>query len=198
MPRIRRPSERDRTYGSIPLGANAELFLLDQRQYRDDQPCGDQFFVPCSESEAPGRTLLGAAQKAWFKDALARSRATWKVVANQVMIMSLDAPARNEVNKDQWDGYAAERAEILQFVARPRHQGRHVHHRRHPQLLRRQRHADRPGGLPSDPPPVATEFVGGSITSKGIIPDAAREAGVIVTDNGLLTQNPPSSTRTWT
>ena len=30
----------------------------------------------------------------------------------------------------------------------------------------------------------------GSITSKGIIPDAARQAGVIVTDNGLLTQNP--------
>ena len=36
----------DRTYGAMPLGAHADLFLLDQRQYRDDQPCGDQFFVP--------------------------------------------------------------------------------------------------------------------------------------------------------
>ena len=73
MPRIRAPGEPDRIYGSLPLGANAELFLLDQRQYRDDQPCGDEIFVPCDD-DAPGRTLLGAAQKAWLKDALARSR----------------------------------------------------------------------------------------------------------------------------
>src|SRR3712207_3856042 len=67
MPRIRSAEEADRTYGTIALGANADLFLLDQRQYRDDQACGDQFFVPCSESEAAGRTLLGAPQKAWFR-----------------------------------------------------------------------------------------------------------------------------------
>ena len=116
MPRIRDPREADRTYGSIPLGRHAELMLLDTRQYRDDQPCGDQFFVPCTESEAPGRTLLGAAQKQWLKDRLAASPATWKVVANQVMIMSLDGPSRNEVNKDGWDGYAAERQELLEFL----------------------------------------------------------------------------------
>jgi len=73
---------------------------------------GDEFFVPCDESEAPGRTFLGQAQKEWLKRGLQGSRATWKVVANQAMIMSLDGPPRNEVNKDQWDGYAAERAEI--------------------------------------------------------------------------------------
>ena len=116
MPRVRGPAAPDRTYGSIPLGANAELFLLDQRRYRDDQACGDEFFVPCDESEAPGRTLLGAEQKAWFTGALESSRATWKLVANPLMIMSLDTPARNEINKDQWDGYAAEREEILRFV----------------------------------------------------------------------------------
>ncbi len=190
MPRLRVPAEPDRTYGSIPLGANAELFLLDQRQYRDDQPCGDEFFVPCDESEAPGRTLLGAEQKAWLTGALERSRATWKVVANQLMIMSLDSPARNEINKDQWDGYAAERAEILNFVGERQIKDvtfvtGDIH-----SFFAGNVTASGRQGLPSDPPAVATEFVGGSITSKGIIPDEARQAGVIVTDNGLLTQNP--------
>ena len=65
----------------------------------------------------PARTLLGPAQKAWLKEGLAGSRAAWKVVGNQAMIMSLDGPTRNEINKDQWDGYGAERREILQHVA---------------------------------------------------------------------------------
>src|SRR3954469_12501884 len=34
----RRFNRRDRTYDSLPLG-NAELFLLDSRQFRGDQPC---------------------------------------------------------------------------------------------------------------------------------------------------------------
>ena len=39
----------DRTYGRLPLG-NAELFLLDSRQFRGDQPCNptDSFLSqPC-------------------------------------------------------------------------------------------------------------------------------------------------------
>jgi len=61
--------EPNRFYRHLRLGANAELFLLDTRQYRDDQPCGDRFFVPCAESTQPGRTMLGERQKAWLKDA---------------------------------------------------------------------------------------------------------------------------------
>ena len=71
---------------------------------------------PAPTARRPGRTLLGAAQKEWLVDALARSGATWKVVGNQVMIMSLDLPAGNAINPDQWDGYAAERREILERV----------------------------------------------------------------------------------
>src|SRR3712207_6883702 len=47
---------------------------------------------PCTESEDPKRTFLGPQQKAWFKDALAGSKATWKIVGNQAMIMALDGP----------------------------------------------------------------------------------------------------------
>ncbi len=38
MPRIRSRSQPDRIYGKLRLGGNAELLLLDERQYRDGQP----------------------------------------------------------------------------------------------------------------------------------------------------------------
>jgi alkaline phosphatase D len=190
MPRLRVREEPDRTYGSVPLGANAELLLLDQRQYRDDQPCGDQFVIPCTESEAPGRTLLGPVQKQWFKDALTGSRATWKLVANQAMIMALDGPTGNEINKDQWDGYAAERQELLDFVAaRGVKDVSFITGDIHSFFAGRVTPTGR-GGRPGDPPPVATEFVTGSVTSEFIIPEPARVAGGIATEAGALSQNP--------
>ena len=58
---------RFRIYRSLRLGRNAELMLLDQRQYRDDQPCGDALppVPPCSEAirNDPSRTFLGKPQK---------------------------------------------------------------------------------------------------------------------------------------
>ena len=193
MPRLRVPGEPDRIYGSIPLGAQAELFLLDQRQYRDDQPCGDEFFVPCEESERPGRAYLGEAQKAWLKRGLQESRATWKVVANQAMIMSLDGPPRNEINKDQWDGYAAERAEIVNHLT--------ANGVKDVTFITGDIHTFFAGnvtasgrqGAPSDPPPAATEFVGGAVTSRGIVPPEARltEAqAALLLDTSVLANNP--------
>lgn len=60
---------------------------------------------------APGRTLLGPVQKQAFKDALTRSRAKLKFVINQVPIQNLYA-----MPYDRWEGYAAEREEILELI----------------------------------------------------------------------------------
>jgi alkaline phosphatase D len=116
----RRLAGQPKIYGSLPLG-NAELFLLDTRQYRDDQPCNPTdaaLSAPCppTTTDDPSRTLLGAEQKAWLKGALGASKATWKVIANQVMITSLDAPPHNPLNTDSWDGYGAERAELVDHI----------------------------------------------------------------------------------
>lgn len=59
----------------------------------------------------PSRTLLGEVQKAWLKQTLTRSDATWKVIVNSVPIQELFA-----LPYDRWEGYAAERAEILSFI----------------------------------------------------------------------------------
>ena len=196
MPRLRTRAERDRIYGSIKMGANAEVFLLDQRQYRDDQPCGDETARPCPESERndPARTMLGPAQKKWFKDALAASGSTWKVVGNQLMMMALDVPARNPLNPDGWDGYGAERRELIEHI-----RARGI---QDVTFLTGDIHTFFTGvvtpsgrlGAPTDGPPVATEFVGGSITSNGIVDEAAGEGGrttvALPADQGVLTQNP--------
>jgi alkaline phosphatase D len=60
--------------------------------------------------------MLGAKQKAWFKQTLAGSPQTWKLWANEVMLMGLQTAPQIGVNNDQWDGYAAERRELLQFA----------------------------------------------------------------------------------
>jgi len=59
----------------------------------------------------PNRTMLGAAQYARFTDAIRRSKATWKVVVNEVPIMQLYA-----LPYDRWEGYAAERTKLLGFL----------------------------------------------------------------------------------
>ena len=55
-------------------GRLAEIFVLDTRQYRD-QNC---------RLDDPDKTLLGAAQRRWLVESLAASTATWKLVASSV------------------------------------------------------------------------------------------------------------------
>ncbi|MDX6698182.1 MAG: alkaline phosphatase [Solirubrobacteraceae bacterium] len=161
-----------RLYRNLRLGRNAELFILDERQYRDDQPCGDRAAVPCPEADAPGRTLLGAAQKAWFKRSLQASQARWKLVGNPLMMMSLDTAPNTPFLKDDWDGYGAERREI----------GEHIRAKRISDVayVTGDIHTFfagevTPSGRGTDA--VATEFVTGSVTSLGIPESVSGDEG---------------------
>jgi alkaline phosphatase D len=151
-------------YGTLKLGQHAELFLTDQRQYRSPQPCKDTLGAPCAEASNPGRTMLGARQKAWFKDALSRSTATWKLWASEVMVMGWDSAPGVQLNEDGWDGYQAERQEILQHVL---DQGiknlSALTGDIHTYVAGRLYTTGRTTGRP-----VGTEFVGGSVTSLGL------------------------------
>ena len=59
----------------------------------------------------PSRTMLGSTQKALFKAALLRSRAKFKFVINEVPIQQFYA-----LPYDRWEGYGAERNEVLNFI----------------------------------------------------------------------------------
>lgn len=121
MPVPRFAGDPTRTYRSMRLGRTVELFATDSRQFRDDQPCGDNELTGpklCGEADDPGRTLLGGPQKAWLLDGLANSRARWKVLANQNMLMGMIAGDQGErAWLDTWDGYGAERTELLSTIA---------------------------------------------------------------------------------
>ena len=170
MPRVPRG---DRIYGRLGLGG-ADLLLLDTRQYRDDQPCNpadSALSPPCPPSATGrrGRTLLGARQRAWLAAALARSPAPWKLVANQVMAMSLDASPGRPLNTDAWDGYAAERERVLDAVAARR--GGEV------AFLTGDVHSFFAGTVSRSGrggAALATEFVAGAVTSPGVVDRLAR------------------------
>jgi phosphodiesterase/alkaline phosphatase D-like protein len=115
-------------YHSVKWGDLAEFFLIDCRQYRDPQAyvtepaclsAGEPAVVPpagacMSEINDPGRTYLGAAQKAWLKAGLAASTAKWKFIMNGPVLMNLAF-----LPYDRWEGYAAERTELLEFIRNP-------------------------------------------------------------------------------
>jgi len=59
----------------------------------------------------PSRTMLGGEQEAWLRDALLKSKATFKVIVNPVPIQELYAAPY-----DRWEAYPAERQELLTFI----------------------------------------------------------------------------------
>jgi alkaline phosphatase D len=106
-------------YRKFSFGTIADLVVTDERLYRDGPPCGDnelfqRYFSPgCAEIEDTSRSMLGAAQKQWFLSQVTGSTATWKLWANEVMLMQLKVAGLIYVDLDQWDGYGKEREAML-------------------------------------------------------------------------------------
>jgi len=109
-------------YRRMRWGDLADFSMLDARQYRTDQPCGDGEFPRCPESLDPAVTMLGAEQEEWLYDGLARSRARWNVIAQQVMMGQLDHN-RGDPRiywHDAWDGYPVARQRLIDHLAAAR------------------------------------------------------------------------------
>src|SRR6185503_17233118 len=106
-------------YRSIKYGNLAEFTVLDTRQYRTDQPCGDGSKAPCPGVYDLNATILGDTQEAWLKQSLDQSRARWNIIANQVMMARVDlAPGPQEtLSMDQWSGYEVCRNRVMNFLA---------------------------------------------------------------------------------
>ena len=175
LPRMTMPSDRFRIYRKLSYGGVVDVFLLDERQYRTD--AGTVSDSP-TQNDGPGSPLLGRAQLDWLKKGLRESTATWKIIAQQVVVAKIFYIGKALQNPDAWDGHQAERDELLDDIAGVA-PGRDpidnvvfltgdVHAYMANQLPRR---FDQARFLAGDDPSVATEYVGGSVTSPGI-PDA--------------------------
>lgn len=106
-------------YRRIHWGGLATFHMLDTRQYRDDQACGDGYDVECSERFDPNRSITGERQEKWINDGFDDSSARWDVLGQQVFFSQLDlTPGAGEGhNMDSWDGYVANRDRIAHAMA---------------------------------------------------------------------------------
>jgi alkaline phosphatase D len=94
------PSGRIGLWQNYRYGREAEIFLLDLRSNRDKAKGPD----------GPEKSMLGAEQKAWFKQALLASTATWKIIISSV---PFNPGTKIE---DSWGAYLTEHQELLQFI----------------------------------------------------------------------------------
>ncbi len=112
------PSDDYRIYRAVQWGDLLGLTLLDGRQYRSDQACGDEALntdPACPEVTAPGRTMLGEAQQQFLFDSLGSQGTVWNAVGNQTVFSDATLGAA-VLNYDQWDGYPEERNAIMQHL----------------------------------------------------------------------------------
>ncbi len=113
---------RDFSYGNL-----ADVMVLDTRH--EDRSIQPTSILQPDFNDL--RSLLGEEQKAWLLDKLGSSTAKWKIVPQQVMmapfnlgfaanglaITDIDSIAAVEsIFVDIWDGYAAERQQIFDFI----------------------------------------------------------------------------------
>jgi alkaline phosphatase D len=109
MPMRETLAEPGRVYRKIAYGPLLDIFMLDMRSYRGpDGPHGDRIYQPDDYFLAP-------AQIAWLKRELARSRATWKVIAAGTPIGNITSASGNE-HADGPRGRGLEIADLLAFI----------------------------------------------------------------------------------
>lgn len=80
--------------------------------------------IPNPRTASPPGTILGKAQKQWWKDTMQKSNATWKLWGNEVPLMRMRIVQGGQpalvsdrvITGDAWDGYPTERNELMTFL----------------------------------------------------------------------------------
>lgn len=86
----------NRLYRNVRWGKHAELFFLDNRQYRDANLSAD--------SEDRAKTMLGREQLNWLIENLEHSDATWKIIVSSIPI-SIPTGFPQDLGCDGWANF---------------------------------------------------------------------------------------------
>ncbi len=168
----------------LPVGPSLQLFrrvqfgemlsvhVLDTRQYRSHRApatcmLSERIDGYCPTALDPSRTIEGAAQQAWLLDGLGRSTARWNLLANQVPFAPNDTnpdEAIRTLGGEKWDGYPVDRQKVLDLLS--------TRGLTNTVVITGDVHQNFVRNVPPDyvrldAPPVATEFIGTSISSGG-------------------------------
>jgi len=181
LPNAMRPTgPAMKLYGRFRYGDLAELTVIDDRQYRSHNACHAEriptrLVTDCAELLDPARTMLGAEQEAWFASGMKRASARWNVVVQQTLMADVDrgTGGHHTYWADGWSGYPMARRRLLDAVA--------ASPVRDTLVLGGDVHSFWASDLKRDftkpnEATVATEFVGGSITSLGPTAEQAQMA----------------------
>ncbi|MCZ8261055.1 MAG: alkaline phosphatase D family protein [Beijerinckiaceae bacterium] len=184
--RAQRPKGPDiLAYRRFRLGDLLQVDVLDTRQYRDRQPCGDGWKV-CPEAREARRTMLGRQQEEWLHAGWRERPVRWNLLAQQVPMMRFDRdpdPALVETHMDKWDGAEAARQRLFEAAAAARLANLvvisgDVHHNRAAEL---RRYFDDPASTN-----IGVEFVATSISSAGDGEDRPASAPKLLAANPHL------------
>ncbi|MGC6464419.1 MAG: alkaline phosphatase D family protein [Akkermansiaceae bacterium] len=170
-------------YRKGSFGQLAELYVLDTRQYRTDQPNNDRKSPLNEAAFNPRNTLLGQGQRDWLFDSMKTSPGTWNILAQQVMMALVDRdpqPEAEHYSMDQWPGYAAERQKLMEFIR--------DHKISNPVILTGDIHSHWANELriddrQTDTPTYATEFVTTSLSSGGNGPKVFKLLDAVYSNN---------------
>jgi len=162
-----------RIHDRYAWGQLADLWTLDNRQYRDRQACsppgrgGGRVIGECAALADPARSMFGHPQEAWLAQGLTTSARQWKLLgqATQISASGVDTPLGHRIYSDGWDGYPLARERLLGTIGQAGLRnvialGGDVH--RHVAAQLRVRPHD------AASPIVASEFVASSVTTHGV------------------------------
>ncbi|WP_198375307.1 alkaline phosphatase D family protein [Neoroseomonas rubea] len=150
-------------YRRLDYGRLLRVNVLDTRQFRDDQPCGDGVKRACEEVFRADAQMLGTAQERWLIEGMTGSPARWNILAQQVPMMRREF-RDGGIAMDKWDAYPAARQRLLDAMAERRTPN--------PVILSGDVHVALAATIRRRPEdtasaPVASEFTATSITSEG-------------------------------
>jgi alkaline phosphatase D len=116
-----------RIHTRVALGSLADIYMLDDRQYRTYQPCpkpgrgGSNLIENCAERGNLSASLLGERQEAWLAAGLNAGNVRWNLLAQQTLVAQADSLVGRgqRFYSDAWDGYPAARRRLLEQLSRP-------------------------------------------------------------------------------
>jgi alkaline phosphatase D len=172
-------------YRGFAFGSLASFFVLDTRQYRSPQACGNGVKTLCDEIYDPNLTMMGSAQEQWLLDGLTHSARRWNVIPQQVMMAPVDLEPGPGVtiSMDQWSGYSVARTRLLKYFE--------LEPGKNPIVLSGDIHNNWVNDLKADfanpaSATVATELVGTSITSGGDGSDLPESMRPVLAENPFV------------
>jgi alkaline phosphatase D len=187
--RSRPAGDSMRIHAALDWGDLLRIHLLDGRQYRSRGACYGpgkggghvETLQTCPELADPARSLLGQAQEQWLQRGLVAAPARWNVIAQAVLMARMQGTrpdGQRGAWTEAWDGYPEARKRLLTHLRDTKVAN--------PVVLGGDNHAFWANDLKPDfddekAPAIATELIGGSITSHGPDYDATMK---------IVVQNP--------